>query len=138
MSKTIHAGPLTISIYAGGYIAAGITACGRGDSEQDETEIASMSLLVSDVTCQACMKTQAFKTAANDKIIPSIANTPRMRTAVFRARGVFDEEWNRRLRLRLGLPENSISADERSALLATEDDIYAGYARKKAKTYDEK
>jgi hypothetical protein len=84
------------------------------------------------------MKTQAFKTAANDKIIPSIVNIPRMRTAVFRARGVFDEEWNRRLRLRLGLPENSISADERSTLLATEDDICAGYARKKAKTYDEK
>jgi hypothetical protein len=138
MPKTIHAGPLRISIYADGYIAAGMTACGRGNSEQDQTELAAMSLLVSEVTCHACMKTQAFSTAANDKIIPSITNIPRMRTAVFRARGVFDEEWNRRLRLRLGLPENSISADERSALLATEDDIYAGYARKKARTYEEK
>jgi hypothetical protein len=84
------------------------------------------------------MKAKPFKTAASDKIIPSIANIPRMRTAVFRTRGVFDEERNRRLRLRLGLPENSISADERSVLLATEDDIYAGYTHKKVRTYEER
>lgn len=106
-------------------------ACGRRYCEVDDVELASVSLLISEVTCKACMKSRLFKTSVGIAK-PRINNIPRMRTSVYRARGAFDEKWNYKLRSRFGLPENSITADERAELLAMEDQIHAGYAARKA------
>lgn len=130
MPKTIHLGPLKVSIYADGYVAAGMTACGRGHVEQDEGELTSMTLIAAEVTCKVCMKTLAFRSTIGSAT-PSIVKIPRMRTSVFRARGIFDENWNRKLRSRLGLPDNPVTAAERTEILGSEDEIHAGYDARK-------